>query len=433
MQLQTLMFVAVISSVFGSDSSVWQNEAAQCEKPQYFNQYYTGYQWGDEQPISLTDSTYTNYNVAVTYAQFPGLPNLCQGTCNPTSGFCKAVKDYLESWGSTPLCALNGKGWHTPRTSGTHQNQVVHQAMLDLCFNEPTCWGAQLKYDGQYRFISTTNSDGSSYVEEMTTYDCFWNTFVKGSGASSNGDPHIKFANGVTADFRGSNNDVYNFLSVPGLSLNVRTQESTFKYKNTTVHGTFITEAFFTALTNNNRSVLYSQSSLRANDNNWGWRMSNGTCDNRRFYTFPHHTQYCDNFKVQTDASSSDFNMYGWGISVKTNYVYGHISGCKKRLDIKISGPSNSVSHGIIGQSFNRNIHVTNGKKDVYPKSGEFTTYAQAEGSIQGTHRMYKMETPFSTDFAFSTFHEKQIEDTGKVLTSTVEEQYQHPEVLINV
>jgi hypothetical protein len=38
---------------------------------------------------------------------------------------------------------------------------------------------------------------------------------------------------------------------------------------------------------------------------------------------------------------------------------------------------------------------------------------------------MYKMETPFSTDFEFSTFHEKQIADTGKVLTSTVEEQYQ--------
>ena len=63
-----------------------------------------------------------------------------------------------------------------------------------------------------------------------------------------------------------------------------------------------------------------------------------------------------------------------------------------------------------------------NGKKDVYPTSGEFTTSAQAEGSVQGTHHMYRMTTPFSTEFAFSAFHEKQITKAGKLLTSKVED-----------
>ena len=36
-------------------------------------------------------------------------------------------------------------------------------------------------------------------------------------------DPHLSFAYGGTADFRGRHNALYNFLSTPRLSVNVRT------------------------------------------------------------------------------------------------------------------------------------------------------------------------------------------------------------------
>ena len=42
-------------------------------------------------------------------------------------------------------------------------------------------------------------------------------------------DPHLHFAHGGSADFRGRHNALYNFLSAPGLALNVKTEESTFR------------------------------------------------------------------------------------------------------------------------------------------------------------------------------------------------------------
>ena len=42
-------------------------------------------------------------------------------------------------------------------------------------------------------------------------------------------DPHLSFAYGGTADFRGRHNALYNFLSTPRLSVNVRTEEALFQ------------------------------------------------------------------------------------------------------------------------------------------------------------------------------------------------------------
>jgi hypothetical protein len=204
--------------------------------------------------------------------------------------------------------------------------------------------------------------------------------------------------------------------------MNVRTQHSRFEYKNAVVDGTFITEVYINARTDNNRRVLYSQSSLRANANNWGWKMSNGTCNEKSFYTIPHNTRYCDNFEAQTEMSSTVLSFNKWKITVTTGSVFNHISGVYKRLDIRISGPENTISHGIIGQSYNSHYVVKTGNMDVYPTNGTFTTRAQAEGSIEGTHHMYEMKTPYATEFAFSVFDRNLTEDeTGDIFDSTID------------
>ena len=41
-----------------------------------------------------------------------------------------------------------------------------------------------------------------------------------------NKDPHLRFAHGGRADFRGRNRRIYNFFSAPGLSLNLKTEEA---------------------------------------------------------------------------------------------------------------------------------------------------------------------------------------------------------------
>ena len=60
-------------------------------------------------------------------------------------------------------------------------------------------------------------------------------------------DPHINFAYGGSADLRGRHNALYNFLSAPGLSVNVKTEDAVFEMHRKlghtlTVHGSFITE-----------------------------------------------------------------------------------------------------------------------------------------------------------------------------------------------
>ena len=63
--------------------------------------------------------------------------------------------------------------------------------------------------------------------------------------AVSNGDPHLGFAHGGEADFRGRHGVFYNFFSAPDFGVNVKTEESRFFLHGNklTVDGTFITEA----------------------------------------------------------------------------------------------------------------------------------------------------------------------------------------------
>ena len=73
-------------------------------------------------------------------------------------------------------------------------------------------------------------------------------------------DPHINFAYGGSADIRGRQNAVYNFLSAPGFSVNVKTEAAVFKIHNgaLTVNGSFLTEAHTVARFASQRSATAS-------------------------------------------------------------------------------------------------------------------------------------------------------------------------------
>ena len=65
-------------------------------------------------------------------------------------------------------------------------------------------------------------------------------------GGGSNGDPHLHFAHGGRADYRGENRVIVSFFSAPGIALNVKTEDATFTppwWPGTTVDGSYITEA----------------------------------------------------------------------------------------------------------------------------------------------------------------------------------------------
>ena len=48
----------------------------------------------------------------------------------------------------------------------------------------------------------------------------------------ANRDPHLHFAHGGRADFRGEDGRFYSFLSAPGLAVNVKTENAVFRMNN---------------------------------------------------------------------------------------------------------------------------------------------------------------------------------------------------------
>ena len=75
---------------------------------------------------------------------------------------------------------------------------------------------------------------------------------VWGQCASGNKDPHLNFAHGGTADFRGRDKTYYNFFSAPNLSVNVMTEDATFVINDDrgslTDDGSYITQVHINAV-----------------------------------------------------------------------------------------------------------------------------------------------------------------------------------------
>ena len=135
----------------------------------------------------------------------------------------------------------------------------------------------------------------------------------------------------------------------------------------------------------------------------------NGTCKRHYFKIGKWGRKQCDRLSVEMTFSTATFTLGNWTVTARGNHVYNWISGPKHRIDVSFSArgdaPVRSLAHGIIGQSF-ASAEPRYGLRDEYPKAGEFTTSAMAEGAIEGEAAMYEMPSPYSTQFAFSRFGE---------------------------
>ena len=229
---------------------------------------------------------------------------------------------------------------------------------------------------------------------------------------SARQDPHLAFARGGNADFRGRSGAYYAFFSAPGLALNVKTENATFTLLNgrLVVHGTFITEAHLVADVGGAKRKPATASFWGSllNDFNTGYGFVNGSCGYfGSFSVHVAHTRHCEELSIEVRYSSAVFQVRGWAVTVRGSFAYDRISGPRHRLDTSISAqgnaPERDLPHGLIGQSFSSS-EPRNGKQDVYPAAGRFATSAQAEGAIEGTAAMYEVESPFATRFAFSRF-----------------------------
>ena len=137
-------------------------------------------------------------------------------------------------------------------------------------------------------------------------------------GARAFRDPHISFAFGGSADLRGRHNALYNFLSAPGISVNVKTEEAVFKIHDgaLTVNGTFLTEAHVSAQLSPQKFATASFWASELDPNNFGWRVINGSCVGRPFRFGNRGHKSCFGFEAAMGQSSAAFELRNWTVKV---------------------------------------------------------------------------------------------------------------------
>ena len=221
-------------------------------------------------------------------------------------------------------------------------------------------------------------------------------------------DPHLSFAHGGKADFRGENNSIYNILSAKDVNVNIYIEYAKFKLHEATIDGSFMTQLHFVGKTNKINEMKVSMWASKIKYKNAGW--ANGTCINDVFSIGPHGEKKCDDIIARMDYSSLNIYTKEWYIRATPMPVYNKLSGPSNRIDIRIVPriPEKEINvspHGLIGQSFDGDNIAVFGKQDNYPKNGYFKTSAMAEGAIEGVPNDYKMSNIYSITFKFSRFN----------------------------
>ena len=230
-------------------------------------------------------------------------------------------------------------------------------------------------------------------------------------------DPHLSFAHGGKADFRGRDQTLWNFLSARNISMNVKTEDATFKLRKATIHGSFLTETHIVARTRANRFFNISYYASEVTAAGYGWKAANGTCSMRKtrdvlktWKFAPHTGGFCDEIKVRMDYATMFVDSDEWTIRISPRPVYNRISGPHHRMDIELKPLIDErrmivAPHGILGQAYDGDGLAVMGKLDVYPKDeSTFTTSAMAEGALEGVADDYEMPSKFETVFKFSRF-----------------------------
>lgn len=321
-----------------------------------------------------------------------GHTNLISRTWSATLGGCKIHGQVAgKSLQSQSNCEASGYTWTdagTDRGACTSTNAGVEASAFYLDPDNRRFWMVQ-----SAQLYSVT--DVGTFVEIAAAPP------APPPSASALQDPHIVYPNGARTDVRGFDGALLNYVSFPGLTVNVRTENATFRLGNATIHGSFLTELHVHASASDatrRKDFEMSHVAARATDGMWGWDMVSSSCGGNRYNVLPHGGRTCGDVRVDVDAASSHFHGHGWTVHATVLPVYGRLEGCSRRLDVRVEydGANAAEAHGILGQGFARGDRQRHGRRDVYPARGEYVTSAQGEGAIEGDVRDYVVATPYA-------------------------------------
>jgi len=229
-------------------------------------------------------------------------------------------------------------------------------------------------------------------------------------------DPHLAFAHGGRADFKGLDRTWYNLVSAKNASFNVLFEHSDFNNKNRLVHGSAMTglaAQFRSSLTGSLVTVEFNASSVapyravvRQNGN--VKYLAQGGEPSFKFEN------------LQVSVSQKKYGTKGHGLALTVGdgrwecqawskpYPNPASNPGKALLDIKVSALYDAdhdivAPHGLIGQSYDGDTVAVDGAQDDYT-GREVTTKAMGEGAIEGDAADYAMADKFTTQFKYSRF-----------------------------
>jgi hypothetical protein len=212
----------------------------------------------------------------------------------------------------------------------------------------------------------------------------------------------MTFAHGGRADFRGCNGCLFNFLSAPDLSVNVKTEDATFTVLGSLVYGTFLTEvhvAFF-----DRPKIVWLNASYWAQEMGKGCTV-NGSCGGVPFKMGP---MQCQAALIKTAYAFARVELPEWELSITARRVWNRVDGPEHRLDLSMKPTVaeqdlSAWPHVIIGQSYDGDGKAISGRQDNYSEA-VVVTEAMAEGAIEGVASDYRVASPFETLFKYSRF-----------------------------
>ena len=134
-------------------------------------------------------------------------------------------------------------------------------------------------------------------------------------GGGAAGDPHVHFAHGGQADYRGEDDAIVCFFSAPGIALNIKTEDATFTppwWRDTTIDGSYITEAHLVARVGGAKRKWANISFIasRLTEYNTGPDFIAGSCGGHAFsFGLGTTLRRCEELSIKPHYSSAKFEV----------------------------------------------------------------------------------------------------------------------------
>jgi len=234
-------------------------------------------------------------------------------------------------------------------------------------------------------------------------------------------DPHLTFAHGGRADFKGKDKTWYPMLSARNATMNMYFAHDDFQNPNKVVHGSAMKAAAWVLRTNVTGKIDTVEYNASVGDDTRAFDKVSYSPNGDWIKHGQKALEY-ENVRVELRerklSGTAKKAFHGVALVVNTGlwqmtvwskpYPNAPANPGKALLNIHVEALYDADSdpvapHGLIGQSYDGDALPVDGELDDY-HGKEITTKAMAEGAIEGDATEYELHHKFATRFKYSRF-----------------------------